>query len=128
MEKRTSHPWLSPLLATLAMLFLMGANLAVSMACRGHAWSLFAILPLCLGQAALLIFALMELPEAGPVPRVYLGLALILLGVAALSLTDYATRTSALDEGAAPKAPGHGPRGKHADRAQGERGAESAHP
>jgi hypothetical protein len=107
MEKRTSHPWLSPLLATLAMLILMGANLAVATACRGHAWSLFAILPLSLGQAALLIFALMELPAAGPVPRVYLGLALILLGVAALSLTDYATRLSALDVGAVPYAPSH---------------------
>ena len=107
MEKRTSHPWLSPLLATLAMLILMGANLAVAMACRGHAWSLFAILPLSMGQAALLIFALMELPTAGPVPRVYLGLSLILLGVAALSLTDYATRLSALDVGAVPYPPSH---------------------
>ena len=40
----------------------------------------------------------MDLPEAGPVPRVYLAMAIILLAVAALSLADYATRDGALED------------------------------
>jgi hypothetical protein len=89
------------------MLILMGANVALSALIRGHAWSLFAVLPLAAAQAGLLVFLLMDLPGAGAVPRVYLGLALILLAIASLSLADYATRTSALDP--APTA-GPGPR------------------
>lgn len=96
------QPMLKPILAAAAMLVLMGLNVAVSSAVRGHAWGVFAVLPLALGQAFLLVFALMELPEQGSVPRVYLGLALILLAVAALSLTDYMTRRSALSDDDSP--------------------------
>ena len=91
-------PLLKPGLAVAAMLILLALNAAVSAACRGHAWSLFAVAPLALAQAALLVFALMDLPEAGPVPRVYLAMAIILLAVAALSLADYATRDGALED------------------------------
>jgi hypothetical protein len=91
---------LNPLLAAAGMLALMGLNVAVSSACRGHAWSVFAVLPLAVGQAGLLLFALMELRGQGPVPRVYLGLAFILLAVAALSFTDYMSRRSALGDDA----------------------------
>src|SRR3954471_23194176 len=87
---------INPLLAAAGMLALMALNLAISHVSRGHAWSVFAVLPLAVGQAFMLLFALMELPEQGSVPRVYLGMALILLAVAALSLTDYMTRRSAL--------------------------------
>jgi hypothetical protein len=111
MRKSDLRPWLKPILATAAMLILMGLNVALSQACRGHAWSVFAILPLAVGQAALLVFALMELPAQGSVPRVYLGLALILLAVAALSFTDYLTRRSALDGGPIPT-PAGGPGGR----------------
>lgn len=91
-----------PVLAVLGMLVLMSLNVAVSWACRGHAWSVFAVLPLAIGQAALLLFALMELRTQGSVPRVYLGLAIILLAVAALSFTDYMTRRSALEDDSPP--------------------------
>lgn len=102
MRRPDLRPLMKPLLAAAAMLALMGLNVAVSWACRGHAWSVFAVLPLAVGQAFLLLFALMELPDQGSVPRVYLGLALILLAVAALSLTDYMTRRSALSGDNAP--------------------------
>lgn len=97
MDAKTSKSLWTPALASSGMLILMGINVAVSAACRGHAWSVFAVLPLAAAQAFLLVFALMELPSQGSVPRVYLGLAIILLGVAALSFADYATRTGALD-------------------------------
>jgi hypothetical protein len=105
MNGKGPNPWLRPILATAAMLILMGLNVALSAACRGHAWSLFAVAPLALGQAALLVFVLMDLPAQGSVPRVYLGLALILMAIAALSFADYATRTSALDDAPAPASP-----------------------
>jgi hypothetical protein len=98
MRHENRKAFLKPGLAVAAMLILLALNAAVSAACRGHAWSLFAVAPLSLAQAALLVFALMDLPEAGPVPRVYLGMAIILLAVAALSLADYATRAGALDD------------------------------
>lgn len=101
LEKMDLRSFLKPMLATAAMLALMALNVGVSWACRGHGWSVFAILPLAVSQAALLVFALMELPSHGPVPRVYLGLAVILLAVAALSFTDYMTRRSALEDGPA---------------------------
>jgi len=101
---------LNPVLAVAAMLALMGLNVAVSSACRGHAWSVFAVLPLAVGQAAMLVFGLMELRTQGSVPRVYLGFAFILLAVAALSFTDYATRRSALGDESEPlPAPAGGP-------------------
>lgn len=98
MNPSAPNPYRKPILTALAMLVLMGANVVLSAACRGHAWSLFAVLPLAIAQAGLLAFAAMDLASAGPVPRVYLGLALILMGVAALSFTDFATRTSALPD------------------------------
>jgi hypothetical protein len=88
-------------IAVALMLLIMGLNVAVAAAGRGHAWSLIAVVPLSVAQAGLLIFALMELPQAGPVPRVYLGLALILLAVAALSFADYAARGRAPEQGTA---------------------------
>ncbi len=102
MVKPDLKPLAKPTLAALAMLVLMALNVAVSWACRGHAWSVFAVLPLAVGQAALLLFALMELRTQGSVPRVYLGLAVILLAVAALSFTDYMTRRSALEDDSSP--------------------------
>jgi hypothetical protein len=98
MPYENRNTFLKPGLAVAAMLILLAMNAAVSALSRGHAWSLLAVAPLSLAQAALLVFALMDLPEAGPVPRVYLGMAIILLAVAALSLADYATRAGALDD------------------------------
>jgi caa(3)-type oxidase subunit IV len=86
------------ILTGLALLVLMGTNIWLSMLLQGRVWSLPVLLAASLLQAVLLAVYLMNLTHAGRVAWVYMGTGVFLLIIACLSLTDYFTRTSPLEE------------------------------
>lgn len=85
----------------IALLVLLALNVWLSLLFRGKGWNLAPILVIPAFQAGLVAVFLMSLPKAGRVSWVYVGLAFLLLIIATLSLADYLTRRSPLEESAA---------------------------
>lgn len=80
-----------------ALVILLLLNITLAQMIQGRIWNLAALLVIPAAQALLVVIFLMSLPKAGRASWVYVGIALVLLLIACLTLTDYLTRSSPLE-------------------------------